>query len=144
MTVLPATAWRWLAASLAMAFGAATLLEGGHVLFGGTAARAATGEVVPFVLWFNVVAGLGYVAAGAAVFANRPWAVTIAWVLTATTTLVLLGLFVHIALGGGYMRRTVAAMIVRTMFWLAFAILVPRLVSHQRAARVNRKATAST
>jgi hypothetical protein len=41
---------RWLLGGMAIAFGLATLLEGGHVLFGGASARAEAGNVVPFVL----------------------------------------------------------------------------------------------
>lgn len=67
--------WRWLAAGLAIAFGVATVLEGGHVLFGGAEARAAAGDFVPFVLWFNFAAGFAYVAAGVGALLGRRWAV---------------------------------------------------------------------
>ena len=34
------------------------------MLFGGEAARAAAGQFMPFVLWFNFIAGFAYVVAG--------------------------------------------------------------------------------
>ncbi len=48
----------WTISLVAIAFGLLTLKEGGSVLFGDTAARTAAGHYVPFVLWFNFVAGL--------------------------------------------------------------------------------------
>lgn len=44
-------------AMVAVLFGWLTVLSGGRTLFGGEAARLAAGAVVPFVLWFNFVAG---------------------------------------------------------------------------------------
>ncbi|MCF8515367.1 MAG: hypothetical protein K9G72_13490, partial [Rhodobacteraceae bacterium] len=46
-----------IAGGAAMAFGLLTLLSGGKALFG----TADMGAVVPFVLWFNFVAGFAYV-----------------------------------------------------------------------------------
>ena len=54
----------WLVKSLAVVtvlFGLLTVLSGGRTLFGGEAARLAAGAIVPFVLWFNFVAGFAYV-----------------------------------------------------------------------------------
>ena len=53
-----------IAALVAVVFGIATVFSGGRVLFGPEAARVAAGAVVPFVLWFNFVAGFAYVLAG--------------------------------------------------------------------------------
>jgi hypothetical protein len=79
---------RWLAGALAIGFGVATLIEGSHVAFGGPAARAAAEPVVPFVLYFNLVAGAAYVAAGVGAVRGRGWALTLARALAATTLLV--------------------------------------------------------
>jgi len=59
------TLWLRLAAVVAVAFGLLTIKEGGTILFGDEAARAAAGNYVPFVLWFNFMAGFAYVIAGA-------------------------------------------------------------------------------
>ena len=45
---------------IAVGFGLLTIKEGGAILFGGEAAQASAGNFVPFVLWFNFLAGLGY------------------------------------------------------------------------------------
>lgn len=50
------------AAIVAIVFGALTIISGGRALFGGVD----MGAVVPFVLWFNFLAGFAYVAAGLA------------------------------------------------------------------------------
>src|SRR3989338_8630474 len=46
---------------VAVGFGLLTIKEGGMTLIGNEAARAAAGNYVPFVLWFNFVAGFAYV-----------------------------------------------------------------------------------
>ena len=47
-----------ISAVVAIVFGLATVISGGRALFGG----ADMGAVVPFVLWFNFLAGFAYVA----------------------------------------------------------------------------------
>ena len=96
----PRPALRWALGALAVAFGLATLLEGGSVLFGGPSARAAAGNVVPFVLVFNFVAGFGYVLAGVATLRQRRWALWIARGLALSTLAVFVALAVHALLGG--------------------------------------------
>lgn len=104
-------------AVLAMLFGAATILSGGKALFGGVEARAAVGEAVPFVLWFNFLAGFLYVPAGAGLFLGKTWSVPISAFLLASTLAVFAAFGSHISGGGAYEVRTVAAMGIRTLFW---------------------------
>lgn len=56
--------WRQAVAMVACAFGVATSAQGGQVIFGSDATRVAVGHYVPFVLWFNFVAGFAYVVTG--------------------------------------------------------------------------------
>jgi hypothetical protein len=56
--------WTLIAAIIAVFFGLLTIKEGGSVLLGNEQAVGAAGDYVPFVLWFNTVAGFAYVAAG--------------------------------------------------------------------------------
>ena len=65
-------------AALGGVFGLATLREGGLVLFGSGATRAAAGDYVDFVVWFNFLAGFAYVIAGTGLAFRRPWAVRMA------------------------------------------------------------------
>ncbi|HMZ86820.1 MAG TPA: hypothetical protein PK343_08930, partial [Giesbergeria sp.] len=72
-------------ALLAVAFGLLTLKEGGSVLFGSDAARAAAGAYVPFVLWFNFGAGFAYVVAGLGMGLRQRWAAPLAALIAAAT-----------------------------------------------------------
>lgn len=126
--------WRWGAGGLAVAFGLATLFEGGHVLFGGPAARAGAGDVVLFVLAFNFAAGFAYVATGAATLARRGWAILAARALAGSTLLVFAAFGVHVLEGGAFETRTVVAMSLRALFWVAQALALPRLLHLRRAS----------
>lgn len=117
---------RIVAGALATLFGLATVVEGGHVLFGGPDARAAAGDVVPFVLIFNFSAGFAYLAAGAGALLGRPWTLPLARALALATLAVFVALGVHVFTGGAFERRTVAAMTLRSVFWVAQALLLPR------------------
>jgi hypothetical protein len=66
--------WAAVAALVAVAFGILTIIVGGKTLFGGPVERAAAGNIVPFVLWFNFVAGFAYVIAGLGLFLWKRWA----------------------------------------------------------------------
>jgi hypothetical protein len=106
-----------IAAAIAVAFGLLTLMEGGTVLFGSEAARLEAGHYVPFVLWFNFLAGFVYVAAGAGLWVRRRWAVWLALSIAVGTAIVFAAFGIHILLGGAFEMRTVAAMILRTTVW---------------------------
>lgn len=99
--------WHWLISLLAIGFGLLTLREGGAVLFVDGAARQAAGHYVPFVLWFNFLAGFAYIVAGVGLWMRRRWAAWLAIVITVATALVFLAFGVHVALGGAWERRTV-------------------------------------
>ncbi len=105
----------------AAVFGAVTLYAGGTTLFGGPAARAAAGTVVPFVLWFNFLAGFAYVAAGAGLWGRRRWGVTLAVVIAVATLAVFAAFGLHVLGGGEYGMRTVGAMTLRSVAWVAIA-----------------------
>ena len=109
------------AALVAAAFGVLTIKSGGSVLFGDGAAAA--GQYVPFVVWFNFLAGFAYVAAGAGLWLGRVWAARLAAALAVATLLVFGAFAVHIAMGGAFEPRTVGAMTLRSFFWLAIATL---------------------
>jgi len=128
----PSAALRFGLGVAATVFGAATLVEGGHVLFGGPAARAAAGHVVPFVLAFNFGAGFAYVLTGVATVLGRTWATWIARALALATLGVFVALGVHVAGGGAFERRTVIAMTLRTAFWVAASLLLPRALGDRR------------
>jgi len=115
-----------LAAVLAMLFGVATLVSGGRVLFGPAAARLAAGSYVPFVLWFNFLAGFAYIVVGAALLAKARWAAMAAVTIAAASLIVGIALGLHVLGGGAYELRTVVAMTVRTSFWVFVAAVGTR------------------
>lgn len=105
------------AAGVAVSFGVLTILSGGRVLFGHEATRAAMGNTVPFVLWFNFLAGFAYLVAGIGLFLRHRPAVLVSIGILGTTFLVMLAFGVHVLQGGAYEMRTVGAMILRTVVW---------------------------
>jgi len=118
--------WATVAALVALLFGVLTVLSGGRVLFGPEEARVATGNYVPFVLWFNFLAGFAYVAAGVGLWLWRRWAAWLALGIAAATALVFAAFGVHIAMGGAFELRTVAAMTLRTLLWAGIAVAAQR------------------
>jgi hypothetical protein len=114
-------AWLRALALLSGAFGIATVLSGGRVLFGPDSVRVAAGRVVPFVLWFNFLAGFAYLATAAGLWRGRRWAAPLALGIAAATGVVFLAFGIHALRGGAFEPRTVAAMTLRTAFWAAVA-----------------------
>ncbi len=113
----------WAISLVAVAFGLLTLKEGGTVLFGDEAARAAAGNFVPFVLWFNFLAGFAYVVAGAGLWLQQRWAVWLSGAIAAATALTLVAFGLHIYSGGAFELRTVIAMTVRILIWVTITAI---------------------
>jgi len=122
-TLLQRHVWIRLVALLAIGFGVLTLKEGGAVLFVDGAARQTAGHYVPFVLWFNFLAGFAYIVAGIGLWLRRRWAARLALAIAIATALVFLGFGLHVALGGAWEHRTPIAMTLRTLVWAGIAIL---------------------
>ena len=110
-------------AVVAIVFGLLTIFSGGRALFGDAQARAAVGNAVGFVLWFNFLAGFVYVLVGMAIWHAHRWIVWAASLLAIATALVA-GLFgLHVLNGGAYEMRTVGALAIRFAFWTAVAVI---------------------
>jgi uncharacterized membrane protein (DUF2068 family) len=117
------TFWLRMVALVAIVFGLMTIREGGLVLSGNQAAVSAAGDFVPFVLWFNFIAGFFYILAGIGLWLQRRWSVWLAIVLAAATAFVFAAFGLHVALGGAFAQRTVVAMSLRTIIWTAIALI---------------------
>ena len=107
----------------AIVFGALTVLSGGRGLFGSAEARAAFGRTVPFVLWFNFLAGFVYIIAGAGLLLHRRWAVSLSILIAISTSLIFAAFGFHVIQGGVFEMRTVGALTLRVLFWVAVAIV---------------------
>lgn len=112
----------WIIALVAVLFGLMTIKSGGQVLFGDETYRIAAGDYVPFVLWFNFLAGFIYLAAGLGVALHKPWAVWLSLLIAASTLLVFAAFGVHIFTDGAYETRTVAAMTLRSTVWVVIFV----------------------
>ncbi len=110
-------------AIMAIAFGAVTVYSGGQALFGSPEARAAVGNAVPLVLWFNFFAGFVYILAGAGLLRRRPWALYAALVLASTTALIAAAFGVHVLSGGAFEMRTIGALAIRLLFWIVVSVV---------------------
>jgi hypothetical protein len=102
-----------IAGGVAIAFGALTIVSGGRTLLG----LADMGAVVPFVLWFNTLAGPAYILAGLGLWQARRWAFLLSLAIFAATLLAFAGLGLHIINDGAFEMRTVFAMGFRTVVW---------------------------
>ena len=114
------------AASVAVLFGMLTILSGGRVLFGDDAAQAAAGNAVWFVLWFNFLSGFAYMLAGVGIAMRRRWAVSLAILLAISIAVVFVLFGLHILSGGAFEMRTVFAMTLRLVVWVAIAMVSRR------------------
>lgn len=116
----------WVVTIVAIVFGLLTIKSGGLVLFVDGVDRENAGNYVPFVLWFNFLAGFVYLVVGIGLFLQKKWA---AWgaVAIAVATVVIFSLFgLHILNEGLYENRTVAAMCIRTSVWVLIAMFAYR------------------
>lgn len=118
--------WLWALSLVAVAFGLLTIKEGGTVLFGDQAAREAAGNYVPFVLWFNFLAGFAYVAAGVGLWLRQRWAAWLAIAIAAATAVTFAAFGLHVLTGGAFEPRTVVAMSLRTLIWVIIAVVTRR------------------
>ncbi len=109
-------------AVVAALFGLLTIFSGGMALFGGAAAKAAVGDAVPVVLWFNFLAGFAYILGAFALYNFAPWAQRTAWLIGICTLLVFAMLIAMAVSGTPFEWRTIGAMVLRSGFWLAIAI----------------------
>ncbi|SMO59472.1 hypothetical protein SAMN06265380_10329 [Ruegeria faecimaris] len=110
----------------AVLFGLLTIFSGGTALFGGAAARAAVGDAVLFVLWFNFLAGFIYLLGALALYKSTIWAQRIAWLLGLSTLLVFVVLILVALSGTPFEWRTVGAMTIRSAFWLTVAFALSK------------------
>ncbi len=104
-----------IAGAAAIAFGLLTLISGGSALFG----AVDMGAVVPFVLWFNFLAGFAYVIGGLLLMIGHRLALPVALTILIATATVFAVFGWRVFAGDAFEMRTVGAMTLRTFFWAA-------------------------
>lgn len=108
-----------IAGGVAIAFGALTVFSGTSALFG----SVDMGAVVPFVLWFNTLAGLAYIVAGVGLWQRRRWSYALSLGICGATLAVFAAFGLHVAAGGAFEMRTVFAMTLRSAVWAGIALV---------------------
>jgi hypothetical protein len=121
----------WIIAVTAVVFGLLTIKSGGSVLFIDGPFREDAGNYVPFVVWFNFLAGFAYLIAGGGLWMQKHWAVWISIFIVVATLAVFGILGIHILKGGMYEVRTIAAMSLRTVVWALIARFAYREIIRQ-------------
>lgn len=94
----------------------------GRALFGDEQSRAAVGNAIPFVLWFNFFAGFAYVLTGIGLWHALRWAKLAS--IAGGTAMVGLAFTVQMLQGAAYESRTAVALLLRMSFWTVTAFLV--------------------
>lgn len=107
------------AAIIAIAFGLLTLVSGGRALFGGLD----MGAVVPFVQWFNFLAGFAYVAAGLGFWFRTDWATVLSIAIALATAVVFAAFLWNVSKGVAFEARTMGAMGLRLVVWAIISIV---------------------
>ncbi len=115
--------WLRVAAAVAAAFSGLAVIAGARVL---TGVDKPDYVVLPWLVRYNVAAGLGGVAVGAGLWLIRPWAVTGAVALTAVHGSVLVLLLARWAFGSPVANDSLVAMTLRTAVWSAVTVVARR------------------
>lgn len=122
--------WLWATALFAILFGLLTIISGGSVLFNAQA-RQAAGNIVGFVLWFNFLAGFGYLLAGLGLWRRQRWSVWLSILIAGATLIVLAAFGAYIWSGGTYELRTAAALGLRSTVWLIISAVAYRNLNQE-------------
>jgi len=118
--------WMMAVAVVAAVFGVLTVFSGGSVLFGPTQAQKAAGAIVPFVVWFNFLAGFAYLVAAFGIWMIRDWALGLSVFIAVATAGVAMVFGYQVSQGIGFEMRTVGALAFRFVVWAAIALALFR------------------
>lgn len=117
----------WISSIIAVVFGILTIKSGGSVLFGADIYREAAGNYVPFVVWFNFMAGFLYMITGIVIWMQKKIAFMMAAFIVIATSFVFVIFVIHILKGGDYELRTIMAMTLRTFIWLVITLYLSKV-----------------
>ncbi len=123
--------WQKAAAIVALVFGAMTIFSAGSILGNFGNAEQAAGAYIPFVLWFNFLAGFAYVAAAVGIWRARNWGCGLSVLIAAATGLIALIFAFVIWQGAAFEMRTVGALVLRFGIWAVIATALYRAGARQ-------------
>jgi len=119
-------------AFVALVFGVLTIKSGGQVLFIDGPARAAAGNYISFVVWFNFLAGFVYIFSAIGLSLSKVWGGWLALIIAISTVIIFLLVGIHISNDGMYETRTIAAMSLRSIVWIFIAAYSYRKLIYTR------------
>jgi len=111
-----------IAVFVALLFGLVTIFSGGMALAG----KKEVGNAVPFVLWFNFLAGFAYVAASYGLAKKLRWGLKLSVAIAVATALVFAAFGFVVMQGSAYEMRTVGAMVIRLGIWVVISAIAMR------------------
>jgi hypothetical protein len=130
MTQVGTQGWARVAAVVAASFSGLAVIAGTRVL---TGVDTPDYVVLPWLVRYNVAAGLGGVAVAAGLWLIRPWAVTGAVALAAMHGSVLVSLLSLWAGGSAVANDSLVAMTLRTVVWSVVTVVVWRATGPRRS-----------
>ena len=105
------------------AFAILTLFLSSSVIFDLFGIRAKEGNYVLLVVWANFISSILYLCSAYGLFKLKQWSYKILGVSVFILIIALIGLFVHINIGGLYETKTIGAMFFRISLTLVFTLL---------------------
>lgn len=93
--------------------------------------RAAAGDYIPFIVWFNFLSGFAYIAAGIGLIMRKVWAARLAILILLSVLIAFSILGIMILQGTAFETRTVAAMTLRSTLWTVISFVAYRQTMQQ-------------
>ena len=115
-------ALRYFIAVLIIFFGLITLFMSSSVIFDWFGIREMEGNYVPFIVWANFIASILYLIGALGLLKSKKWTVSVLILAVVLLLVALMGLFIHINLGGLFEKKTIGAMVFRIIVTIAFAV----------------------
>lgn len=114
----------WIVTIIALVFGALTIKAGGLVLFTEGEFHQRQGDFVPFVVWFNFIAGFAYITAAVGIFCMCAWSIQLSYAIATATAAFFILFGMHVIADGAYELQTVVVMTFRTLLWIVISFVV--------------------
>lgn len=118
--------WALSVAIFSIIFGVLSIFPGGRAPFFITAAQTSADDHTTFFLLFNFIACFLYVIAGMCLYHWQHWAAPLALSVAVVVGVVLAVFAFYIVMSNAFEMRTIGAMLLRGVAWIAIAIAANR------------------